>query len=237
LIRSLVVDLDAAAALREIARCGEPRLAAIALAAEMSGADAVRLSANEALRPVRESDLHDVRRVVRQLELRLAPTPSLLKLALEVRPDRVVLASEPTRDRLDAAPLDAAALRHALPPAARALREAGIPVWVRIAPEPESVKLARGTEIAGVELSSVGTIDLPDSERATALERFGDAARLASKLRLPIGVAGGLEAGRVRTIVLAAPILERVVVGRALVGRALLVGIERAVRELRAELA
>ena len=237
MIRSLVVDLDAAAALREIARCGEPRLAAIALAAEMSGADAVRLSANEALRPVRESDLHDVRRVVRQLELRLAPTPSLLKLALEVRPDRVVLASEPTRDRLDAAPLDAAALRHALPPAARALREAGIPVWVRIAPEPESVKLARGTEIAGVELSSVGTIDLPDSERAAALERFGDAARLASKLRLPIGVAGGLEAGRVRTIVLAAPILERVVVGRALVGRALLVGIERAVRELRAELA
>jgi pyridoxine 5-phosphate synthase len=236
-MRFLVADLDAAAALREIARCGEPRLAAVALAAEMSGADAVRLSANEALRPVRESDLHDVRRVVRQLELRLAPTPSLLKLALEVRPDRVVLASEPTRDRLDAAPLDAAALRHALPPAARALREAGIPVWVRIAPEPESVKLARGTEIAGVELSSVGTIDLPDSERAAALERFGDAARLASKLRLPIGVAGGLEAGRVRTIVLAAPIIERVVVGRALVARALLVGIERAVRELRAELA
>jgi len=236
-MRLLVADLDAAAALREIARSGEPRLAAIALAAEMSGADAVRLSANEALRPVRESDLHDVRRVVRQLELRIAPTPSLLKLALEVRPDRVVLASEPTRDRLDAMPLDAAALRHALPPAARALREAGIPVWVRIAPEPESVKLARGTEIAGVELSSVGAIDLPESERAAALERFGDAARLASKLRLPIGVAGGLEAGRVRTIVLAAPILERVVVGRALVARALLVGIERAVRELRAELA
>jgi pyridoxine 5-phosphate synthase len=236
-MRVLVADLDAAGALREIARCGEPRLAALALAAEMSGADAVRLSANEALRPVRESDLHDVRRVVRQLEVRLAPTPSLLKLALEVRPDRVVLASEPTRERLDAAPLDAAALRHALPPAARALREAGIPVWVRIAPEPESVKLARGTEIAGVELSSVGTIDLPESERAAALERFGDAARLASKLRLPIGVSGGLEAGRVRTIVLAAPIIERVVVGRALVGRALLVGIERAVRELRAELA
>ncbi len=235
-MRSLVADLDAAAALREIARSGEPRLAAIALAAEMSGADAVRLSASEALRPVRESDLHDVRRVVRHFELRLAPTPSLLKLALEVRPDRVVLASEPGKERLDAAPLDAAALRHALPSAARALREAGIPVWVRIAPEPESVKLARGTEIAGVELSSVGTIDLPDSERTAALERFGDAARLASKLRLPIGVAGGLEAGRVRTIVAAAPILERIVVGRALVARALLVGIERAVGELRAEL-
>ncbi len=139
-----------------------------------------------------------MRRVVRQLELRLAPTPSLLKLALELRPDRVVLASEPTQSRLDAAPLDSAAMRHALPPAARALREAGIPVWVRIAPEPESVKLARGAEISGVELSSVGTVDLPESERAAGLERLGDAARLAAKLRLPIGVAGRLEAGRVR---------------------------------------
>ncbi|MBS1106156.1 MAG: pdxJ [Deltaproteobacteria bacterium] len=236
-MRALVAALDAAAALRELVRRSEPRLAAIALAAEMSGADAVRLSANEALRPVSEGDLYDVRRVVRQLELRLAPTPSLLKLALELRPDRVVLASEPTQSRLDAAPLDSAALRHALPPAARALREAGIPVWVRIAPEPESVKLARGAEIAGVELSSVGTVDLPESERAAALERFGDAARLAAKLRLPIGVAGRLEAGRVRGLVLAAPILERVVVGRALLARALLVGIERALRELRAELA
>jgi len=236
-MRALVADLDAAAALRDVAGRGEPRLAAIALAAEMAGADAVRLSANEALRPVRENDLHDVRRVVRGMELRLAPTPSLLKLALEVRPDRVVLASEPSTSRLDAAPLDAAALRHALPPAARALREAGIPVWVRIAPDPESVKLARGTEIAGVELSSVGTVDLPESERAAALDRFGDAARIAAKLRLPIGVAGGLEAGRLRSLLLAAPIVDRVVVGRALVARALLVGIERALRELRSELA
>jgi pyridoxine 5'-phosphate synthase PdxJ len=95
-MRALVADVDAAAALRDVAGRGEPRLAAIALAAEMAGADAVRLSANEALRPVRENDLHDVRRVVRCMELRLAPTPSLLKLALEVRPDRVVLASEPS---------------------------------------------------------------------------------------------------------------------------------------------
>ena len=236
-MRVLVADLDSAAALRDVAGRDEPRLAAVALAAEMGGAAAVRLSANEALRPVGENDLHDVRRVVRSLELRLAPTPSLLKLALEVRPDRVILASEPAASRLDAAPLDAAALRHALPSAARALREAGIPVWVRIAPEPESVKLARGTEIAGVELSSVGTIDLPESERAAALDRFGDAARIASKLRLPIGVSGCLEAGRLRALLLAAPIVDRVVVGRALIGRALLVGIERAIRELRDELA
>ncbi len=235
--RALVADLDAAAALRDVAGRAEPRLAAIALAAEMAGADAVRLSANEALRPVRENDLHDVRRVVRSLEMRVAPTPSLLKLALEVRPDRVVLASEPNASRLDAAPLDAAALRHALPPAARALREAGIPVWARIAPEPESVKLARGSEIAGVEISSVGTVDLPESERAAALERFGDAARIAAKLRLPVGVAGGLEACRLSALLGAAPILDRVVVGRALIARALLVGIERALQELRSELA
>jgi pyridoxine 5-phosphate synthase len=99
------------------------------------------------------------------------------------------------------------------------------------------VKLARGTEIAGVELASVGTVDLPESERGAALERFGDAARIAAKLRLPVGVAGGLEVGRLRALLEAAPIVDRVVVGRALVARALLVGIERALRELRSDLA
>src|SRR4030095_5902492 len=97
----------------------------------------------------RESDLYDLRRVVRGLELQLAPTPSLLKLALEIRPDRVVLASEPTPARRPGTPLESGALRTAAPLAARALREAGIPTWARVAPDPESVKLARAADVAG----------------------------------------------------------------------------------------
>lgn len=232
-MRSLVVDCDGAAALREAGAGAEPRLPAVALAAELAGADAVRLSANESLRPVRESDLHDVRRVVRAFELRLAPTPSLLKLALEVRPDRVVLSSEPTGSKLHSAPLESGALRSAVPLATRALREAGIPAWARIGPDPESVKLARAAEVTGVEIVATGILDVPEADRAEALERLGDTVRIAAKLRLPVAVSGGIEAVRLPALLLAAPAVERIAVGRSLLARALLVGMERSVRELR----
>jgi len=233
--RALVVDCDAVAALREIG-AGEPRLAAFALAAELAGADAVRVSVQESLRPVRESDLYDLRRVVRQLEIQLAPTPSLLKLALEVRPDRVVLASEPGAARRLGTPLELAALRTAAPLAARALREAGIPTSARIAPDPEAVKLARGADVAAVELATAGTVDLPESERAVALERVADAARIAGKLRLPLAAGGGLAKHRLGGLLAAAPAIESIAVGRALAARSLFVGLERAIAELRAEI-
>jgi len=236
-MRALIVDCEVAAALRDVGASAEPRLAAVALCAEMAGADGVRVAANESLRPMRESDLHDVRRVARVLELRVAPTPSLLKLALEVRPDRVVLSSEPHTGRLLSAPLDPGALRSAAPLAVRALREAGIPAWARIAPDADSVKLARAAEVAGVELVTTGTLDLPETERGVALDRLGDAARIAAKLRLPLAVSGGVERARLPALLIAVPGVERIVVGRALVARALFVGIERAVRELREALA
>jgi pyridoxine 5-phosphate synthase len=235
-MRALVVSLDAPAALRDAGGREEPRLAVVAMAAELAGADGVRLGVNESLRPVRESDLHDVRRTVGELELRLAPAASLLKLVLEVRPDRVVLAAEPLRGALEAGPLDPAALRGPVTAAVRALREAGIPAWARVTPELDVVKAARAAEVAGVELHTASLVDLPESERPAALERFGDAARLAAKLRLPVRAGGALDARRLRAVLAAAPIVEGVALGRELAARALLVGIDRAVRDLRAEL-
>lgn len=235
-MRGLTVSLDALAALREAGGRMEPRLAIFALAADLAGADGVRVGVNEGLRPVRESDLHDLRRVARQLELRLAPTPSQLKLALEVRPDRVVLAAEPLRGALEAGPLEPAALRGQVQTAVRALREAGLSTWTRIAPDLEAVKAARAAEVDGVELHTLAVVDLPDSERPAALERFTDAARLAAKLRLPVHAAGALDGRRLRDLLAAAPVVEAVAIGRELIARALLVGVERAIRDLRAEL-
>ena len=64
-MRALVAALDAVAALREAGGREEPRLPAVALALELAGVDAVRVTAHEALRPVYEHDMHDLRRVVR----------------------------------------------------------------------------------------------------------------------------------------------------------------------------
>ncbi len=232
-MRTLVVALDAAAALREACGGDEPRLAHLAVAAELAGADAIRVTATEALRPVREADCYDLRRVARCLELRMAPTPSLLKLALEIRPDRLILAGETHPGQFVAPPLSANAIRERGVASLRALAEAKIPAFVSIAPELEAVKALHGAGASGIELSTTEVMELPAAERAQAWARLGDAARLGAKLRVPIAVAGGLDPRGVRAALAAAPVAETVVVGRRAIAHALSVGLERAVREVR----
>lgn len=231
-MRRLVLALDGLCALRELAGRGGPDPAAAATLATLAGADALQLGASEDGRPVSETDLRDVARAAEALELRIAPTPSLAKVALEARPVRVVLATEGRTGGLPA-PLDPRTAGPALPGTIRMLRDAGLTVAALIAPELDAVKTAHAAGIEAVDLWTGATLDLPEPSRRAALERLGDAARLASKLRLEVGVAGGLAARDLAGVLAAAPVAERVVVGRFFVSRALLVGIERAVRDLR----
>ena len=225
--------LDSVAALREAAGADDADPAASATLVELAGAHALQLGLSEELRPVREDDVRRVRRCVSALELRLAPAPGLLKLALEMQPDRVVLASESAEGRGRPAPLDFRAWGTAIAPSARTLREAGIHVSALVRPELASVKAAHAADVEGVDLYTGALVDLPAAERRTAAETLGDAARLAHKLRLGVGLTGGLGFRSLGWLVPATPGVQRVCVGRAFSARALLVGVDRAVRDLR----
>jgi pyridoxine 5'-phosphate synthase PdxJ len=233
-MRALVVTLDALFALREAsgARAAEP--AAAATLAMLAGCDAIQLGVGEDGRPASESDARDIARAA-PLELRIAPTPSLAKVALELRPTRVVLATE-AREGGCASPLDLRLAGPALTPAVRMLRDAGLRVGALIAPDSEAVKVAHAAHVEMVDLFTGTTTDLPEPSKRAALERLGDAARLASKLRLEVGIAGALGLRDLQGVLAAAPVVERVTVGRAFVARALLVGVERSVQALRERL-
>jgi pyridoxine 5-phosphate synthase len=116
----------------------------------------------------------------------------------------------------------------------RTLAEAGIAVAAVVAPDLETVKQAHGTGVAAVELYTGGIIDLPGPERMGALQRLADAVRLASKLRLGVGIGGGLGFRSIGEVLVSSPAIETVAIGRAAVARAMLVGMDRAVRDLRA---
>ncbi len=229
-MRSLTLSLDALPTLSETmtARCD---LTAAAKLAELAGIGAVRLGVQEELRPVRERDVLSLRGASPVFELRMAPAQNLLKLALEARPDLVVLSAEGWEGGGRASPIDPRSRTTALAPIIRSLEEARIPAAVLIAPDLEAVKAAHGLGVAAVELFTTASVDLPPSERRPALERLGDGARLASKLHLSVGVAGGLDYRSVGEVLEAAPVSDRVVVGRAVISRSLLVGIDRAARD------
>jgi pyridoxine 5-phosphate synthase len=105
-----------------------------------------------------------------------------------------------------------------------------------VSPDLASVKAAHAADLRGVEFFTGALIDLPGAERQAALERLADAARLAAKLRLSIGVGGGLGMRDLPTVLAPAPVIQRVAVGRSLISRAILVGLDRAVRDFRERL-
>lgn len=234
-MRQLIVSLDAVAGLAEAAggRASFDLGAAAALA-ELAGAGGIRIGLREEMRPIGESEVHHLRRACRSLELRLPPSPALLKPALDARPDRVVIAGESWESLGGATPLDLRTQAQPVQAMLRSLDDAGIPAALVLAPTLDAVKAGHGLGASIVELYTGATIDLPRAERRSALEQLGDAARLASKLRLGLSLGGALEERNLRDVLEVAPSCERAAVGRAFAARALLVGVDRAVRDLRA---
>jgi pyridoxine 5-phosphate synthase len=232
-MRSLTLELDALPSLRDAMAATDVDLPAAAALAELAGVDAVRLGVNPDLKPVREEDLRDTRRAARRLELRMPPLDSLVRVALDVRPDAVLLASDHREGRTAASPVDfrgASGLSGVL----RTFADAGIGVAALVAPTLDAVKTAHGSGIAQVELYTGALVDLPAAERRAALQQLGDAARLAAKLQLGLGLAGGLGYRSLPEVIQAAPAAERIAVGRAALTRSVLVGLDRALRDLRA---
>lgn len=209
----IVASLDALYLLRDVAPSPELDPVAAVKLAELAGAEAIRVSGERA-----EADLDALRRVARCLEVTIESSPGGVKTALEFRPDRAILTEEATA------------------PVLRQLEEAGIEVWARVAPSVEAVKAAHTVGVAGVEIDTSQAVDLPGKALIQALEGVGDGSRLAAKLHLPVSLGGGLDTRTLRLFAERAPALARVTIGRSLVARALLVGVERALRDLDARL-
>jgi pyridoxine 5-phosphate synthase len=233
-VRRLTLALDSLCALRSAVAGRDAGLSKAATLAELAGIDALRIGVGEDLSPVTLADVLELRRSARTLELRLTASQPLLKVALEARPDVAVLCAGGREGPGTVAPLDWRSRDSQLAPLVRALAEGCGRVVALVAPQLDAVKAAHGAGVSGVELYTGGLVDLPAAERRSALEGLGDAARLASKLRLEIGLSGNLGFESAVEVVAAAPASERLAVGRRVIERALLVGLDRAIRDFRA---
>lgn len=230
-MRRLSLSLDSLPALREVSGGAEIDLQAACSLAELAGVDSLRIGISEELKPVAEADVQQLERSARLLELRMPPTQSLLKVALETRPGVVLLAAEGWEGSLAAQPLDLRSQSAVLPPVIRSLEDSGVGVAILVSPGLDAVKAAHGLGVSTIELYTGATVDLPAAERSQRLEGLSDAARLASKLRMSVSVGGGLDYHSVSEVLAVAPAVATVSVGRALIARSLLVGLDRAVRD------
>jgi pyridoxine 5-phosphate synthase len=231
--RQLIVNVEAIAALRRLRGGPEPDPVAAAQLALLGGADGIGLTLREDRSHGQQRDARVLRHTVhRGFWLALGATPEMLKVALEIRPDVAVLmaAREPEGAASDG--LEAAQEIGPLGEMLRTLEDGKVSSLLSIRPELDHVKAAHRMGAFGVELHAARFAEEgPDCE-----EEFGrlcDCASLAAKLGLFVCAGRGLGARSLRRLADVRQI-HAFHVGFAPMARAVLIGVERAVRELRA---
>ncbi len=230
----LGVNVDHVATLRQARRTPYPDPVAAAMLAEMAGADQITIHLREDRRHVQDRDLQVMRRTVTtRLNLEMAATQDMVKMAYEMKPDECTLVPERREELTTEGGLDVVGNRDHVRKVVKTLRDAEIQVSLFIDPDLDQVKAAHRVEAEIIEIHTGRYCDarlVPDRHRE--LGRSVDAAKAASKLGLKVAGGHGLNYQNILPVA-AIREIEEFNIGHAIVARALLVGMERAVREMK----
>jgi pyridoxine 5-phosphate synthase len=229
----LGVNIDHVATVRQARRAPEPDPVHAAVLAELGGAGGITVHLRGDRRHIQDRDVEVLRQAVRtRLNLEMAAVPDMVRVALTVKPDQVTLVPERREELTTEGGLDVALCGTQIRPTVKGLREAGLEVSIFVDPDLEQVKEAHRIDAQAVELNTAAWADARDARgREAALRRITDAARLGRKLGLAVHAGHGLTYANVAPVA-ALPELLELNIGHSIVSRAVLVGMERAVREM-----
>ncbi len=229
----LGVNIDHVATLRQARRVREPDPVHAAVLAELGGAHGVTVHLRGDRRHIQDRDVEVLRQTVRtRLNIEMAATQEMTRIALTAKPNQVTLVPERREELTIEGGLDVVLNSVQVRPMMKTLQDAGVEVSLFVDPELEQVKEAHKLDAGAVEINTAAWADAADPRaREAALRRITDAARLARKLGLEVHAGHGLGYGNVGPIAGLTEIVE-LNIGHAIVARAVLVGMERAVREM-----
>ena len=228
----LSVNIDHVATVRQARLAREPEPVASAVLAELAGAEGITVHLRGDRRHMQERDLELLREVVStKLNVEMAATREMLAIAVRLKPDQVTLVPERPDELTTAGGLDVVRHATALKRAVERLQKAGISVSLFVDAEPTQIRKSRAVGARAVEINTGPYADGELTARPRLLERVEAAARLARRQRLEVLAGHGLTYANVRPIASVGEISE-VNIGHSVVARAVLVGMERAVREM-----
>ncbi len=227
------VNIDHIATIRQARRGTEPDPVAAAVLAELAGAAGIIAHLREDRRHVQDRDLRLLRQVVQtRLNLEMAATQEMQRIALEIRPDIVTLVPEKREELTTEGGLEVASRVETLAVFVAKLQDAGIPVSLFIDPDERQIAAAKKTGARFVEIHTGAYANgKQEKERHTELSKIAESARLAATLGLSVGAGHGLNYENVGPIV-RIPEVEELNIGHSIISRAALVGMDRAVRDM-----
>jgi pyridoxine 5-phosphate synthase len=230
----LGVNVDHVATIRQARGGSSPDPVEAAVLAESAGCDGITIHLREDRRHIQDRDLAILKRTVKtRLNLEMAATQDMVKIALDVKPHTVTLVPERREELTTEGGLEVAMNMDYLKKVTGLLRDAEIRVSLFVDPDMEQIKASHRVGANAVEIHTGKYAE--SKTRSEAEEEYGkivNTAKVAEKLKLEVIAGHGLDYHNVRAIVEIAEIVE-VNIGHSIVSRALMAGMERAVREMK----
>ncbi len=231
---TLGVNIDHVATIRQARRTVEPDPVAAATIVELAGADGITVHLREDRRHIHDRDVHILRQTVRShLNLEMAATEEMVGIALEIKPDYVTLVPERREEVTTEGGLDIAGQASRMSKVVSQLQDADIPVSLFIDPDPTQIKASADTGAKFIELHTGRYAEAhKPAARETELQDLAKGCELAIDLGLRVNAGHGLTYWNVYPVA-QLPGMEELNIGHSIISRAVLVGLDRAVREMK----
>lgn len=230
----LAVNIDHIATLREARKGIEPDPIHAAVLAELAGADGIIVHLREDRRHIQERDLRLLKDIVKtKLNLEMAATQDMVKIALDIKPDVATIVPEKRQELTTEGGLEVALNKDHLKAIILLLHDGGIKVSLFIDPDIEQIKAAHkiNTDFIEIHTGRYANAKL-QSDQDAEFENIMNTCKIAHKLGLGINAGHGLNYQNVNRLAQLREI-EEFNIGHSIVSKAVLVGMERAVREMK----
>jgi len=231
---TLGVNIDHIATIRQARRTVEPDPVAAAVLAELGGADGITVHLREDRRHIQDRDVRLLRQTVRtHLNLEMAATDEMVAIALDIKPDYVTLVPEKREEVTTEGGLDIVAQIDRISEIVHKLQTAKIPVSLFIDADITQIEASAKVKAQFIELHTgryaEATNEASRNQELAVLAKGCEQA-IASGLRVNAG--HGLTYWNVYPVA-CIPGMEELNIGHTIISRAALVGLERAVREMK----
>jgi len=230
----LGVNIDHVATVRQARRTIEPDPVHAAVLAELGGADGITVHLREDRRHIQDRDVRLLREMVRvKLNLEMAVAQEIVDFAVDVQPDMATLVPEKREEVTTEGGLDLIGQNDRIERCVDQLREQEIAVSLFIDPVVDQVLAAEELGVEAIELHTGAYADaINEHEADIEFERLLEAGRLAVSRGLILNMGHGLTYRNVQRIADIEGVQE-LNIGHSIISHAVMVGLERAVREMK----
>ncbi|MEO0205295.1 MAG: pyridoxine 5'-phosphate synthase [candidate division WOR-3 bacterium] len=226
----LSVNIDHIATLREARKEKFPDPIFAAVEVELGGADGITVHLRGDRRHIKERDLKLLREIIKtELNLEMAVTDEMLKIAKSIKPDRVTLVPESPGEVTTQGGLNLISFKGDLSGFIRKVKDAGIRAGVFIDPDINQINRALKIKAEYIEINTNEYSKSPQNKRE--IEKVRKMAKMAHESGLEVHAGHGIDYKNIIKL-LEIKEITGYSIGFSIVAHSVFVGLRQATEEM-----